>query len=206
MATGDVIRLQFDQSIFGDQIQNDLWYKVVADDLTDDNEDAIAQAFEASVIPAWQPVVTSELSMDCLGTQKVFPLPKTAFRERFLTAVGTAVGESLPIVATALIQKFNPLISGQGRKGHMSISGVSEADSEAGRIDSSLNILMDALVTALTANLTGGNGGDYNPVWATFTKIAPVVVDGSVDWLRSVVLPRLSHIGTRKTPIRKLAP
>ena len=206
MAAGDIIRLQFDQSIFGDQVQNILWYEVVTDDGGVDNEDAIADAFNLAVIPAWQPCVTNQLSMDCLGTQKMFPVPLSAFREKFLLAVGTAVGTALPIVTNALLQKFNPIISGRGRKGHVNITGISEDDSDEGRINSALNILLETLVTALTANLLSPGGGDYKPVWATFTKVAPIVVDGAVDWVRSVVLPRLSHIGTRKTPIRKLAP
>jgi len=206
MAVGDILLVQFDQSIFGDNIQNILWYEVVSDDIVDGNEDALAEQFELDVIPSWQPCVTAELSMDCIGTQKVFPTPKTAFRERFLTAVGTAVGEAIPIVATALIQKFDPTLSGTGRKGHVSISGISESDTEAGRIDSSLNSLLTSLAIKLVGNLTTLNSGEYKPVWATFTKVAPILVNGAVDWVKSVVMPRLSHIGSRKTPTRKLAP
>jgi len=206
MAIGDIIQVQFDQSIFGDNIQNQFYYEVVEDDISQDNEDAVAEQFEVDVLPSWQPCVTDELSMDCLGTQKVFPTPKTAFRERFLTLVGTAVGEAVPIVATALLQKFDPSVSGRGKKGHTSISGISEADTEKGRIDSSLNLLLNALAVKLVGNLVTPNSGIYKPVWAVFSVVAPIVITGAVDWVRTVVLPRLSHIGTRKTPIRKLAP
>ena len=206
MAAGDIILRQLDQSIFGDLIQNILWYEVVTDDTVKDNEDALAEQFEIDVIPKWQPCVTDELSLDCIGTQKVFPTPKTAFRELFLTAVGTAVGKAVPIVATALLQKFDPATSGTGKKGHMSISGISESDTDEGRIDASLNGLLFTLAAQLTANLITVNSGEYKPVWATFSKIAPIVVNGAVDWIKSVVMPRLSHIGSRKTPIRKLAP
>jgi len=138
MAAGDIISVQFDQSIDGDTIQNIFYYVVDTDDGVKDNEDAVAEQFELDVIPDWQSVVTGDLSMDCLGTQKVFPEPKTAFRERFLSAVGTAAGQALPIVVAALLQKFEPSTSGRGKKGHTYISGVSENAVEKGRIDSGL--------------------------------------------------------------------
>jgi len=204
MAIGDIIQVDFDQSIDGDNIRNKFYYKVEADDTSKDNEDAVASEFEAAVLPKWQPVVTADLSMDCLGTQKVFPAPKTAFRELFLTLLGTAVGEALPIVATALLQKFDPAVSGRGKKGHTYISGVSADEVVDGRIKSALNGTLFSLANELSKNLTTINDGIYKPVWATFSAIAPIVVNGSVDWLRSVVMPRLAHIGSRKTPIRKL--
>jgi len=203
---GDIICLQFDQSIQSDVIHNTFYYKVEADSTTIDNEDAVADEFLAAVIPKWQPCVTADLSMDCLGTQKVFPTPLTAFREKFIDTLGTAVGTALPIVATALLQKFDPATSGKGKKGHSYISGVSEDDAEAGRISQSLVNKLVTLGLELTKNLTTVNDGIYSPVWATFSAIAPIVVDGSVDWIKTVVMPRLAHIGSRKTPIRKVAP
>lgn len=207
MAAGDIISLQLDQSIFGDQILNTFYYEVVTDGPDPSkNEDDLAAQFEIDVIPLWEPCVVADLSFDCIGTQKVFPVAeKTAFRELFLTAVGSAVGESIPIVATALLQKFNPAVTGQGKKGHVNISGISEADTELGRIDGSLNGRLFALADKLTENLITVGLAEFAPGWATFTA-PPVKVDGIVKWLRTVVLPRLAHIGTRKTPIRKLAP
>ena len=203
MASGDIILVQLDQSIDSDNIQNIFYYEVVTDDTSKDNEDALAEQFEIDVIPAWQPVVTDALSLDCVGTQKVFPAPKTAFRELFLQAVGTAVGQAIPIVAAALLQKFDPSVSGRGKKGHTYVSGVSETETNEGRINPSLQTTLFALAGALTSNLVTVNAGEYKPVWATLTKVAPILVDGAVDWVRSVVMPRLAHIGTRKTPIRK---
>jgi len=203
MAAGDIILVQLDQSIDSDNIQNILWYEVVSDDTSKDNEDALAEQFEIDVIPLWQPCVTADLSLDCIGTQKVFPAPKTAFRELFLSALGTATGQAIPIVAAALLQKFDPAVSGRGKKGHTYISGVSESESNKGRITNALTALLFTLANKLTDNLITVNGGEYKPVWATFSKIAPILVDGAVDWIRSVVMPRIAHIGTRKTPIRK---
>jgi len=205
MAVGDLIKLNFVQSIFGDVIENNFYYKVEADDISNDNEDALADQFNTDVVPVWQPVVTADLSMDCIGTQKVLPTPLTAFRDKFINAVGTATGEALPIVVTALLQKFLPSLSGQGKKGHTFISGISEAQTAKGRILSSLQTSLIALAAKLNQTLTTPSSGEYNPVWATFSATPPRRVDGSVDWTKTVVLPRLSHISTRKTPIRKIA-
>ena len=205
MAVNDLLQLQLDCSMDGDTIQNQFYYVVEEDDQTDDNEDALAAAFETDVIGTWQPVVTADLSLDCLGTQKVFPEPKTAFRERFLTAVGTAAGAAMPLVVAALLQKFDPSVSGQGKKGHTYIAGISEAQVEKGRINSGLSLALGNLAVKLTQQLVGPNLGKYNPAWAIFSIAAPVVITGFVPWLRSVVLPRVSHQGKRKTPIRKLS-
>jgi len=203
MAAGDILLCQFDQSIDGDNVQNVFYYVVDTDDSSKDNEDALAEQFEIDVIPTWQTVVTPDLSLDCLGTQKVFPQPKTAFRERFLTALGTAAGEALPIVVSALLQKFEPSTSGRGKKGHTYISGISEGNVAKGRIDSPLNLLLANLAVKLTADLFTPNAGVYKPAWAVFSAVAPKVITGFVDWTRSVVLPRVSHQAKRKTPIRK---
>ena len=205
MAVGDIIQVEFDQSIDGDNIQNQFYYRVEADDDSGQNEDPVAQAFEIDVIPVWQPVVTAGLSMDCIGTQKVFPEPKTAFRERFLTALGTAVGEASPIVVAALLQKFEQDTSGRGKKGHTYISGISEEEVSKGRVSSVLQGALLALASKLTQNLLSPANGIYNPVWAIVAAAAPHVITGVVDWTRSVVLPRVSHQSKRKTPIRKFS-
>lgn len=205
MAAGDILLAQLDQSIDSDNIQNIFWYEVDTDDTSKDNEDALAQQFEIDVIPAWQSAVTAQLSLDCIGTQKVFPGLKTAFRELFLQAVGTAAGQAIPIVAAALLQKFDPAVSGRGKKGHTYISGVSETEVNQGRITDALSSLLFNLAGTLTQNLLTVNSGVYKPVWATFAKTGPRVVDGAVDWVRSVVMPRLAHQSKRKTPIRKTA-
>jgi len=202
MAVNDVLRLNLDQSIDGDQIQNVFYYRVETDDGSGENADPLALQFEIDVIPDWQPVVTGDLSFDCIGTQKVFPDPKRAFRERFITALGTAAGQALPIVATALLQKFDSAVSGRGKKGHTFISGISENEVEKGNITSVLAGLLGPLATALTANLVTPGGGIYNPVWAIISG-APAAITGVVDWTKSVILPRIAHIGTRKTPVRK---
>jgi len=202
MAVNDVLKLNLDQSIDGDQIQNDFYYRVETDDGSGENEDPLALQFEIDVIPDWQPVVTADLSFDCIGTQKVFPGAKRAFRERFITALGTAVGQALPIVATALIQKFDPAVSGTGKKGHTFISGISEDEVEKGNLTSVLAGIAAPLLTALTSNLVTPGGGIYNPVWAVITG-SPAAITSVVDWTKSILLPRIAHIGTRKTPVRK---
>jgi len=203
MAVGDIIQVQFDQSMDGDTLQNQFYYRVEQDDDSGENEDPVALQFEIDVVPDWQPCVTADLSMDCLGTQKVFPEPKTAFRERFITAVGTAAGEALPLVVTALLQKFDQNTSGRGKKGHSYISGISETDVEKGRLDTTLQASLIALASKLTVNLLSPNNGVYNPVWAIIAPLAPRIITGFVDWTKSVVLPRVSHQSNRKTPVRK---
>jgi len=206
MAAGDLFRLQAVQSMDADIIQNNFYYVVDTDDGGPSNEQPMLDAFDAQVIPSWLPAVTGDLSIDCLSAQKVFPGLKRALIEKFITAVGTAVGQALPLPIAALIQKIDPALSGRGRKGHAFISGISEDNSADGRINGAQSSLLQTLLTSLNVSLTTPGGGIYNPVWATFTKVAPIVIDGFVDWTQGVVLPRLSHIGTRKTPIRKLAP
>jgi len=205
MAAGDLFRLKLVQSIDSDVIQNDFYYVVDTDDGSGANEEPMATQFDVDVIPDWITAVTADLSMDCISTQKVFPGARRALFEKFITAVGTAAGEAVPIVATALVQKIDPALSGRGRKGHSFISGISEDQVKDGRINAALSSLLQTLLSSLTANLVTPGGGIYNPVWATFTKVAPIVIDGFVDWTTGVVLPRLAHIGSRKTPIRKLS-
>jgi len=205
MAVGDIIQVQFDQSMDGDNIQNQFYYRVEADDDSGENEDPVALQFEVDVVPTWQPVVTPDLSMDCIGTQKVFPDPKTAFREKFITAVGTATGEAVPLVVAALLQKFEQNTSGRGKKGHTYISGISENDVAKGRINNALETGLIALASKLTQNLLSPANGIYNPVWAIISPLVPHIITGVVDWTKSVVLPRVSHQGKRKTPIRKIS-
>ena len=206
MAAGDIQQVKFVQSMDGDVIENQFFYKVDTDDGSGANEDPLALQFEIDVIPAWQPCVTADLSMDCLGTQRVFPIAnKTAFRDLFITALGTAVGEAMPLVVTALIQKFEQDTSGRGKKGHTYISGIPEDQSVKGRIGSVLQSNLIALASKLTQNLITPGGGIYNPVWAIISPLVPHIITGFVDWTRSVVLPRVSHQSKRKTPIRKFA-
>lgn len=202
MPINDIISLSLVQSMDGDVIENQFFYVVEADDDGGNNEDKLAIQFEVDVLPAWQACVTDDLSMDCIGTQVVGPTAKTAFRDRFINVLGSAVGDALPLVATALLQKFDPAVTGRGKKGHTYISGVSESGVDKGRIDSPLEGNLILLGAALVAKLLTPANGIYRAVWA----VAGVpLITQTVDWVRTVALPRISHQSSRKTPIRKVS-
>jgi len=204
MAVGDIHRLQMISSMDGDIMQNDLYYKTVVEPSSGTEENDLAEAFETTVVPQWILAVTGDVSLDCIRVQKVFPLPLRAVFDKFITAVGVAIGIAAPMAVAALIQKVNPALAGRGNKGRAFISGVAREEIQDGRITSLLEGLLIGLKGALTANITGPLSGEYNPVWATRSTVTPFPIIGSVDWSIGNVLPRVATQRRRKTPVRKI--
>ena len=76
MAAGDLLKLVVNQTMNSEKVQNVLYYEVKSDDTVEGNELALAGGFISAIIaPLWVPIVTLELSFDCVSVQKVFPDP-----------------------------------------------------------------------------------------------------------------------------------
>ena len=206
MAVNDIIKLIVNQSIFSENVQNVLYYKVVTDDGTTDNEIALAEDFFADVLPTWRALVVDQVVFTCLQTQKVFPTPKGSTFDRISAAIGDITTEGLPATDAALIRKFNPAVAGVGRKGRVYIAGVPEANQNRGRIDAAYGASLGGLAALLIANRTTTGLGDYRPVWATRDATTPFAINGSVDWTNFTVMPRIATQRRRRTPLAAFTP
>jgi len=206
MAVGDLIKLIVNQAIFSQNVQNVLYYEVVTDDGTTDNEIALAEDFFTDVLPSWVSFVVENTIFTCIQTQKVFPLPVGATFDRIQTTVGTITTQGLPGTDAALIRKFNPAVAGVGRKGRVYVTGIPEAEQNQGRITAALQGSLNALATLLIQNRTTTGLGDYKPVWATRAPTTPFAITGSVDWTNFTSMPRIATQRRRRTPIVAFSP
>jgi len=202
MAVGDILQLNVNQDLFSDSVQNVLYYKVEVVPAAGAAETDLAGEFISFVLPTWQLAVDSFLKFQCIQTQKVFPAPVTASFDAFVNLIGLAPGFSIPGRNCALIQKFNPAVSGKGKKGRVYVSGFPEAGEFEGRLTVAQAALLNNLGTALIAKLTGLNSGEYQPVWATKQPAAPFAVTGSEEWTNFVLKPVLASQKRRVTPIQ----
>ena len=206
MAAGDIIKLIVNQSIFSENVQNVLYYKVVTDDGTTDNEIALAEDFFTDVLPTWRAFVVDLVFFTCIQTQKVFPTPKGSTFDRISAPTGDITTEALPATDAALIRKFNPAVAGVGRKGRVYIAGIPEANQQRGRINAALAGSLNALGTLLIQNRTTTGLGDYKPVWATRDAVTPFAINGSVDWTNFTTMPRIATQRRRRTPLAAFVP
>jgi len=204
MPVGDITRVTVNQDLQSSIVQNVLYYKTEIEDSSGDDITTIAERFKALVLePFWQNVVSNEVTFECNAVQKVFPLPIGAVRDFNTTLSGLNVGESLPAMNAALIQKSNPDLGGVGKKGRVYIAGILENDSQLGRVSNALFQKLEILATQLQGNLSGGSGaGEYDPVWVTRDNTAPFAINGFVKDLVFLALPRVATQRRRRTPIR----
>ncbi len=208
MAVGDLIRVTVNQTLQSSTVQNVLYYKIEIEDNSGDDVNALALQFIADVInPVWLNVVSEELSFDCISVQKVFPLPIGAVQEFNVSLAGLNIGESLPAMSSALIQKFNPTQGGVGKKGRVYLAGIREDDTSLGRTSVALAALLVLLANQFSGNLevTPG-GGEYEPVWAVRSSTTPFAITGFVEDLQWQALPRIATQRRRRTPIRSTSP
>ena len=201
MAIGDVIKLVNNSVLYSENVQNVLYYKVLADDGSDDNEVALANEFFSEVLSAWVGAVVEAVEFTCIQTQKVFPLPVGSTFDRFVTAAGTQVGQGLPATDAGLIRKFNPAVGGVGRKGRVYLAGMPEAQVNLGRITGIQKTTMESVGLELIQTIISATGGQYLPVWATRDATTPFAINGSVDWTNFTVMPRIATQRRRRTPI-----
>jgi len=201
MAVGDIIQLNVNQRLYADTVQNVLYYKINTDPGAGVPEIDLAGIFISQVLAFWEQAVTKEVRFECVQTQHVFPLPVTASFDQFTTLVGDLTGFALPARNAALIQKFNPAVTGKGKKGRVYIAGIDEAEESEGRLRVAAAGRLNTLGGQLTSQLTGAGGGIYDPVWATRQPAAPFAVTGSVDWTNFLLKPIMASQKRRVTPI-----
>ncbi len=202
MAIGDLIRVTVNQDLQSSQIQNVLYYEVLEDNTSVGNEVALGTIFASNVIASqWAPIVVPAVQFTCLQVQKVFPLPIGAVRDIQVALPGTKIGESLPAMDSALIQKFNPAVGGKGKKGRVYIAGFPESDQEFGRIKATAFVELGDLAQGLQLVLETTPDGDFRPAWAVKSTTSPFPIVSFVEATNFVALPRFATQRRRRTPI-----
>jgi len=205
MAVGDLYQVSIGQRLYNDVVQNVLYYRVTTDTLVGPPEDDLGTVFISDVLPPWEASVTQDVKFDCLQIQKVSPAPLRNSFDTFLTAVGDVVGQALPARNCALIQKFNPAVTGKGKKGRVYISGIDETEESEGRLRVAAAALLTTFANKLITTLTGANSGVFEPVWVTRSATAPFGVTGFVAWTNFLVLPIMASQKRRVTPVNSFA-
>jgi len=205
MAVGDIFQLSVGQRLYDDLVQNVLYYETTVDPTAGPPEEDLVTAFIADVLPAWEAAVTTQVKFDCLQTQKVSPDPIRNSFDTFLTAVGDVVGFALPARNCALIQKFNPAVTGKGKKGRVYISGIDESEESEGRLRVAQAALLNTLGNLLIDVLVGPNSGEFQPVWVTREATAPFGITGKVLWTNFLVKPIMASQKRRVTPVNSFA-
>jgi len=206
MALGDILRLVVNSTLYSENVQNCLYYLVTADDEGPGNETAVAQQFFTTVIPFWQSAVVDAVEFTCIQTQKVFPAPNGSTFDRIESVTGNLTGQGLPATDSGLIRKFNPAVSGIGRKGRVYVAGMPEANTNLGRITVLQGDLLEELAEELVKVLGSAANGLYQPVWAVRDTLPPFPIEGSVSWLNFTIMPRIATQRRRRTPIVGFSP
>jgi len=205
MAVGDILQVTVGQRLYNDVVQNVLYYRTTTVPAAADEEEDLASAFIAGVLPEWEAAVTDELKFDCLQVQKVSPDPIRNSFDTFLSGIGDVVGSSLPGRNCALIQKSNPAVTGKGKKGRVYISGIDETEESEGRLRAAQRTLLNTLGTALIDDQNGPAAGVYEPVWVTRSSTAPFGITGFVLWTNFLVKPIMASQKRRVTPVNSFA-
>jgi len=200
------LQLTIGQRLFDDTVQNVLYYRIATDPATDPAEEDLTAAFLASVIPDWLAAVTTAIEFDCIQAQKVSPDPVRNSFDSFLNLTGDQTGDSLPSRNCGLIQKFNPTVTGKGKKGRVYISGIAEDQEELGRLKVSASQALTTLAGKMTDNLAGPDAGLYEPVWVTRGPPPASPITGFVVWTNSQVKPIMASQKRRVTPINSFVP
>jgi len=201
MAAGDLLRVNVNQSLQSSIVQNVLYYTVESDD-PGGNEQALFTELAADVLTPWSTAVTEDLSIDCVEIQKEFPAPLAVAQEFNVGFAGLRALQSLPAMDSGLIQKFNPTVTGVGKKGRVYIAGMAEDDQELGRFTVAGAVFLAIIQSALEVLLTSAGGGQYKPAWAVRDPNAPFSITGFVTDLVFKALPRFATIRNRRTPVR----
>jgi len=206
MAVGDILQLTIGQRLFEDVVQNVLYYRTDVEPGSTEEEADLVAGFLASVIPSWQASVVDQVEFDCIQSQKVSPDPVRNSFDSFLNLTGDGTGTSLPSRNCALIQKFNPAVSGKGKKGRVYISGIDELEEKQGRLTVALKVLLDTLGQELIDEVVGPDSGIYKPVWVTRNPADPSEITGFVSWTNFLVKPIMASQKRRVTPVNSFVP
>ncbi len=202
----DLLQLTVGQRLFDDTVQNVLFYKEKVSPNAGPAEEDLVTAFISDVIPAWKLAVSFDLKFECIQVQKVFPLPVRNSFDTFLTGEGAQGGDTLPARNCALIQKFNPAVTGKGKKGRVYISGINEVQATEGRLRSTEGVLLTTLANLMVDLLTGPNSGEFEPIWVTRGPGDLTPITGDVLWTNSLVKPIMASQKRRVTPINSFQP
>jgi len=205
MAVGDIYQVSVGQRLFNDLVQNVLYYETVVDPGAGPAEEDLVTAFIGDVLPTWLLAVTFDVKFQCIQVQKVSPEPIRNSFDTFLTSVGAQGDPTLPGRNCGLIQKFNPAVTGKGKKGRLYISGIAEVKQEFGRLEGAQETLLTNLGIKLIASLTGPNSGEFQPVWVTRSATAPFGITGKVLWTNFLVKPIMASQKRRVTPVNSFA-
>lgn len=126
---------------------------------------SIIDAVQADVLPAWQAMVTQETELGCIIARRHWPDPSppvTTFVSPPLT--GNVTEDSLPAQDAQVICKRGQLPGQQiFELGRIFISGVAQAWYDAGQLIDTFAPLVDALATAIAADIQDPTG---NTQWA----------------------------------------
>lgn len=164
MAVGDKLRLTSQGSLYGVSCFNLFNYVVVGDSGGVTNKQAVVEAFEADVLPAWKASVSSDFIFHCLVGELLGPGPAAPYAKALPPGtIGELTSPALPAnrVMCVSLYSANTTRNGRGRK---YLSGIPIADEEDNALSTSIFNLLQVLGDAVAANLTGAAAFDATPV------------------------------------------
>lgn len=159
MAIGDKLQLTAQGSLYGVSTYNVFNYVETGEHVSLSSEEALAEAFNANVVPLWMDSVSEDFTLHCLTTIKEGAGPAAPFTLPLVANnVGTQAAPALPASRVVVMSLYSATISQRGR-GSKHFSGI---PSESETDNCITNALLQAYTQFATDALTGelaGNGG-----------------------------------------------
>lgn len=164
MAIGDVVELTLHGTVLGQTNLNVFAYEQTAG-VGSDGAGGLAAAFEDTIIPAMQAVVTENTGYQSISWVSL----NGTFQEGNLalaTTIGSRPAPSLPPYAAWAFRLLRT--TSESRGGYKRVAGISETDQDNGVYAGTIITQLNALATAFALQLTTTGGNEWTPVIASF--------------------------------------
>jgi len=161
------------------------WYReTVQWDQADFGTQALAEAWNLSVLPSLRAIVADDFSIPSIVVRKHWSNPEPKYIEQPLAGVGLRPGPALPAnnaVVISIAQGTFPSKS----NGRVYVPGVPEPDTTLGTIDAGYAALVQTLLTVLIAGIDEESPGNGHWELGVLSRLILEEGEGPPDWVNS---------------------